>query len=108
MGSLEALSGYLLRKIRATENLYEISMPGFGAGDILSQVRLPSGSNGRVPASRFPAGDVRIMLQADGFRFLGALRLPQILVEMDLQALSEEAATNFLARFDRAFQRGGG
>lgn len=55
-----------------------------------------------------PDGDVRIMLQADGFRSLGALRLPQILVEIDLQALSEEAAKNFLARFDRAFQRGGG
>jgi hypothetical protein len=55
-----------------------------------------------------PDGDVCIALQPTGYRSLGSLRLPETLVELDLGALSDEAAADFLARFERAFQRGGG
>jgi hypothetical protein len=53
-------------------------------------------------------GDIAIRLHPTGFRSLGSLRLPQTLVEIDLRALTDAAAADFLARFDRVFQRGGG
>ncbi len=41
-------------------------------------------------------------------RLTGLLSMPRCLVTLDLGGLAEAARRPFLARFDRAFQRGGG
>lgn len=51
---------------------------------------------------------VRILLHPTAARRLGSLSLPMTRVEIDLDALNEAEAADFLARFERAFQRGGG
>ncbi len=57
---------------------------------------------------RWAGRPVRILLHPTGARRIGSLSLPMTQVEIDLRALDEEEARDFLARFDRAFQRGGG
>ncbi|RMG38629.1 MAG: hypothetical protein D6720_00825 [Gammaproteobacteria bacterium] len=51
---------------------------------------------------------VRIRLHPTQQRRLGSLSLPMTRVEIDLDALTEVEAADFLTRFERAFQRGGG
>lgn len=53
-------------------------------------------------------GEVVVTLQPTTVQPLGALRLPRTRVELDLRALDDESAAAFMARFERAFQRGGG
>jgi len=53
-------------------------------------------------------GRLEISLGTERQRQLALIRLPACTVELCFHGLSQEAATAALARFDRAFQRGGG
>ena len=51
---------------------------------------------------------VEIHLGPEQTRRLGALRLPEMEVILVFDGYSEDEQADFLRRFDRAFQRGGG
>ncbi len=53
-------------------------------------------------------GRIEIVLGPERQRQIALLRLPACTVALRFAGLSEEAAVAALARFDRAFQRGGG
>ncbi len=55
-----------------------------------------------------PVGRVEIRLGAEGWRRIGALRAPLLPVEFLFSGVDDKQRAEFLWRFERAFQRGGG
>lgn len=51
---------------------------------------------------------IRIRLSRAGTRSMGSLQLPRLQVTLDLAGFPERERSEFLRRFDLAFQRGGG
>ena len=64
--------------------------------------------DGREAVVDHPQGCVSICLQPTTQRKLGALSLPATPVEFRFSGLDEAARRQFLERFERYFQRGGG
>lgn len=66
----------------------------------------------RVSANSIEAvlstGNVRIELGPEGERRIALMRMPMTSVKITLDRISEPDVDAFLARFDRAYQRGGG
>ena len=55
-----------------------------------------------------PAGALRIRLSPQGERRIASLRLPVTVIEFSFPGWTQPRVDEFLARFDRCFQRGGG
>ena len=55
-----------------------------------------------------PQGSISICLQSTNRRKLGSLSLPATPVEFRFSGLDEAARRQFMERFERYFQRGGG
>ena len=55
-----------------------------------------------------PAGELQIRLSPQGERRIAALRLPVTVIEFRFPGWTQRQVDDFLARFDRYFQRGGG
>ena len=64
--------------------------------------------DGRQAVIDHPQGDISICLQPTIRRKLGALSLPATPVEFRFTGLDEAARRQFMARFEKYFQRGGG
>ncbi len=70
--------------------------------------RLAGNSLRQEGADSWTAGDVRIAVEKMDDLRIGGLVLPRLRVHLDVSALEEEAASEFLELFDRTFRRGGG
>ncbi len=70
--------------------------------------RLAGSSLRQEGADSWVAGNVRIAVKKMDDLRIGGLVLPRLLVHLDVSALGEEAAVEFLELFDRTFRRGGG
>ncbi len=57
---------------------------------------------------KLATGEVRLQIRPLPPRRLGSLTLPQLEVSLDLRRAPAAEAAEFLAAFERAFQRGGG
>lgn len=53
-------------------------------------------------------GSIRISLSSESVRRLGGLNLPVTRMRLELDGFSDAQAREFLRRFDRAYQKGGG
>ncbi len=53
-------------------------------------------------------GRVTISLAAESFRKIASIRLPVTKITMKFNGVTEDKRAKFLARFDLAYQRGGG
>ncbi len=64
--------------------------------------------DGRCASIRHPKGTITIQLHDTTQRRLGSLSLPTTPVEFCFSGLTAEERGEFMGRFDRYFQRGGG
>ena len=72
--------------------------PGMDIQDAQTEFTLPAGPS-----------QVRIVYEAlEGAKLGGLLALPRARVKLHLENLDQEQRDAFMARFDKAFQRGGG
>ncbi len=70
--------------------------------------RLAGRRIGSGGADGWTVGDVRIEVEEMEDLRIGGLVLPRLLVRLDVSALDEDGAAEFLELFDRTFRRGGG
>ncbi len=64
--------------------------------------------DGREAVIEHPQGHISICLQTTAERKLGSLSLPATPVEFHFFGLDDTARREFIERFERHFQRGGG
>jgi hypothetical protein len=67
-----------------------------------------SDATGRKFTLHNGGGEIEIRLGEQGCKRIGALELPETVVEFSFHACTAEAIEHFLSRFELAFRRGGG